>query len=121
MVQMAIFGRNAYGQAAECASLFRVMQLEDLPARFADALESAAMRVRAMTADRIEGWIRNAMFLFTAAVIGAIGLVFLLITAHRALSIGVGPAGSLAILGGLFLVAGLFIWNGGSTSLRGRK
>nr|MDE0501118.1 hypothetical protein [bacterium] len=97
------------------------MQFEDLPTRFADALEAAASRVRAMTADRMEGWLRTAMFLGIAAVIGATGLVFLLITAHRALSIGLGAAGSLATLGGLFLVAGLFIWNRGSTHPRGRE
>ena len=103
------------------ASLFLAVQLEDLPTRFADALESAASRVRAMTADRMEGWIRTAMFLGVAAVIGATGLVFLLITAHRALAIGLGTAGSLATLGGLFLVAGLLIWNRGSSHPRGRE
>lgn len=73
-----------------------------------------------MTADRMEGWIRTAMFLGIAAVIGATGLVFLLITAYRALSIGLGAAGSLAALGGLFLIAGLLIWRG-STHPRGRE
>lgn len=97
------------------------MQLDDLPARFADTLEAAAGRVRAMTADRMEGWIRAATFLFIAGVVGIIGLVFFLITAHRALSIGLGAAGSLAALGGLFLIAGLFIWNRGSKRRRGRE
>lgn len=97
------------------------MQFDDLPIRFADALESAAHRVRAMTADRMEGWIRIAMFLLIAAAIGATGLVFLLITAHRALSIGLGAAGSLAALGGLFLIAGLFTWKRGSSHPRGRE
>ena len=103
------------------ASLFLAVQFEDLPTRFADALESAASRVRAMTADRMEAWIRTVMFLSIAAVTGATGLVFLLITAHRIISIGLGAAGSLATLGGLFLIAGLFIWNRGSTHLRGRE
>ena len=97
------------------------MQFEELPTRFADALETVAGRVRAMTADRMEGWIRTAMFLGSAVVIGATGLVFLLITAHRALAIGLGAAGSLATLGGLFLIAGLMIWNRGTTHPRGRE
>lgn len=97
------------------------MQFEDLPTRFADALESAAGRVRAMTADRMESGIRSAMFLLITAVLGGTGLVFLLVTAHRAISIGLGAAGSLATLGGLFVIAGLFIWNRGTSHLRGRE
>ncbi len=95
--------------------------MDNLPARFADALESTAARVRSMTADRVEGWIRTAMFFAVLAVFFSIGLVFLLITAHRALSVGLGPAGSLATLGGLFLAAGLFLWNRGSTHLGDRE
>lgn len=107
--------------AATLASLFLAVQFEDLPTRFADALETAASRVRAMTADRMEGWIRTVMFLGIAAAVGATGLVFLLVTAHRALAIGLGAAGSLAILGGLFLITGLLIWKRGSTHPRGRE
>jgi len=96
-----------------------VVQLDDFPARFADGLESAARRVRALTADRLEGWIRAALFLFILLVLGSVGLVFLLVAAHRTLSIWLGPAGSLATLGGLLLIAGLFIWNKGRTASRG--
>ena len=118
---MAPRARWVHVSATKLASLFLAVQFEDLPTRFADSLESAASRVRAMTADRMEGWIRTAMFLLIATAIGATGLVFLLFTVHRALSIGLGAAGSLATLGGLFLLAGLFIWNRGSTHPRGRE
>ncbi len=101
------------------ASLFEIVQLDDFPTRFADALESAAGRVRALTADRLENWIRTALFLLVLLVLVSVGLIFLLVAAHRALSIWLGPAGSLAVLGGLLLIAGLFIWNKGRTPSRG--
>lgn len=97
------------------------MQLDDLPTRFADALESAAARVRALTADRLERGIRVALLLVVLLVLTSVGLILLLVAAHRALSIWLGPAGSLSLLGGLFLVAGLLIWHGGRTNSEGSK
>ncbi len=97
----------------------RVVPFDDFPARFADALESAATRVRAMTADRVAGLIRRTLVIVLVLVLGSTSLVYLVIAAHRALSIGVGRPGSLAILGGLFLLTGLLIWNRGSTYMKG--
>lgn len=101
------------------ASLSGVVQLDDLPTRFADALESAAARVRALTADRLESWIRAALFLVVLLVLASVGLVFLLVAAHRALSLWLGPAASLVTLGGLFLIIGLLIWSTGRSRSRG--
>lgn len=84
------------------------MQLDEFPTRFADALESAAGRIRALTADRIETWIRWAVAVAALAALALLGLAFLLVAAHRTLAIWLGSAGSLAVLGGLFLLAGLF-------------
>ena len=95
------------------------MPLDDLPARFADALESAAARVRAKTADRLEGWIRAVLFVSVLMVLTLVSLVFVVIAAHRALSLGLGSAGSLATLGGLILAGGLFVWKRGSKNMRG--
>ena len=95
------------------------MPLDDLPARFADALESAAARVRAKTADRLEGWIRAVLFVSVLMVLTLVSLIFVMIAAHRALSLGLGSAGSLATLGGLCLAAGLFVWKRGSKHMRG--
>ena len=103
------------------ASLLEIVQLDDLPTRFADALESAAARVREMTADRLERWIRAGMLLVVLLVFASVGLVLLLVAAHRALSIWLGPPGSLIAMGGLFLVAGLLIWNVGRTHSKGSR
>lgn len=86
--------------------------MDDLPGRFADALESIAARIRSQTADRLESWIRAALLLVVTSALASIGLVLILVTFHRLLSPGLGSAGSLTLLGGLFLIAGLFIWRG---------
>lgn len=101
------------------ASLLEIVQLDDLPTRFADALESAATRIRALTADRLESLIRLVTLLVVLLVLASLALVFFLIAAHRALSTWLGPGGSLGILGGLFLIAGLLIWNVGQTRTKG--
>ncbi len=97
------------------------MQLDDLPTRFADALESAAARARALTADRLENWIRLALLLAVVVILASLGLTLLLIAARRALAVWLGAAGSLGALGGLFLVTGWLIWNRGATRSRGGK
>ena len=97
------------------------MQLDDLPTRFADTLESVAARIRALTADRLESWIRLALLVSVLVALGSLGLAFLLVAAHRALAVWLGSAGSLAVLGGLFSVAGLFIWNRGTRRNRGDR
>ncbi|MCE2526203.1 MAG: hypothetical protein J4G00_01505 [Actinomycetia bacterium] len=93
-----------------------IVQLDDLPTRFADALESAAIRIRGLTADRLESGIRAALLLVVLVTLACLGLVYLLVTSYRALSIWLGPAGSLTTLGGLFVIAGLFIWNRGRST-----
>lgn len=114
-------GKRPTRPGRQRASLFAIVQLDDLPTRFADALESAATRVRAMTADRLERWIRAGLLLVVLLMLGSVGLVLLLVAAHRALSIWLGSTGSLITLGGLFLVAGLLIWNAGRTHSKGSR
>ncbi len=97
------------------------MQLDDLPSRFADALESAAARARALTADRLNNWIRLALLLAVVITLTLIGLVLALVASHRALAVWLGSAGASTTLGGLFLVAGLLIWNRGTASPPGGK
>lgn len=95
------------------------MSLDDLPTRFADALESAAARVRALTTDRVEHWIRLLLLTVVVVVIASLGSVFVLVAFHRVLAIWLGPAGALAVLGGLSAVAGVLTWNRGSVRSRG--
>lgn len=97
------------------------MPLDDLPARFADTLESVAARIRAMTADRLERWIRMGLFAAVVVILAIMGLAFFLVAAHRGLAILVGSAGSLGVLGGLFLAVGLLIWNRGNKRSPGDK
>ncbi len=97
------------------------MPLNDLPTRFADVLESTATRVRAVTADRLENWIRLTRLLAVLITLASIGMVFLLIALRRVVAAWLGPAGASTLLGGLFLVAGLLIWNRRTAGSQGGK
>ena len=97
------------------------MSLDDLPTRFADTLEAAASRVRALTADRLANWIRVLLLLAVLIALALIGMVFLLVASHRILAAWLGVAGASTLLGGLFLVAGLLIWNRRSAGIQGGK
>jgi protein-S-isoprenylcysteine O-methyltransferase Ste14 len=96
-----------------------IVQLDDLPTRFANSLESAATRVRALTSDRLENLIRTVTILVVLLVLISVALAFFLIAAYRALSTWLGAGGSMGVLGGLFLLAGLLIWNMGRTWTKG--
>lgn len=104
-----------------CATLLLTVPLDDLPTRFADSLESAAARVRALTADRAENGIRVALILAILATFVSLGSVFLLIACHRALAVWLGSAGASVVLGGLFLLAGWLIWSRGIVRSQGGK
>ncbi len=84
--------------------------MEDFPARLADFLESVAIKVRALTVDRI----RRAVGMVTAslplAILAFIGVVFLVLTIHRSLAIPLGQVGAFAIEGGLFAAGGVLVW-----------
>ena len=97
------------------------MNLDDLPTRFADALESAAARVRARTADRLESGVRLALFLAALMALTLTGLAFVLIFFHQLLAVWLGSAGASTALGGLFLAAGLLIWSRRTESIQGNK
>ena len=85
--------------------------MDDFPAKIADLLENVATRVRAMTVDRLEGvakWTAVGLVLATMALLVAI---FLLVGTFRLLGELIGYELSYAILGGLFVVLGMFLWS----------
>jgi len=85
--------------------------MNDLPARFADFLESIATRVRALTTDRIARWIRLSSLGLVAFTLGMMAVVFLLLTVYGALAIPLGPDGAFGVLGAVLFVAGAFLWS----------
>ena len=84
--------------------------MENFSARFADFLEDIARRARELTVDRLAKGITVAALGLGVAVLAFVALIFLGIGIFRLLAAGVGETNAYAILGGLFLIAGLFVW-----------
>lgn len=84
--------------------------MNDYAARLADLLEQIATRIRALTVEPAEKAIRIAAFALPAAVLGLLAIVFFFMTIHAALAIPLGNAGAYALVGGVFLAGGAFVW-----------
>lgn len=86
--------------------------MDDFPKKIADFLEDIATRVRTMTVDRVAGWARWAALGMVMAVLGLLGVVFLLVGLFRILAEVVqSPTIAYAILGAIFVVIGAFLWS----------
>ncbi len=84
--------------------------MENFSVRFADFLEGLAEKARSLTVDRLGKAITLTALGIGAAVLGLIALLFLFVAIFRLLAIPVGATAAYAILGGLFLIAGWFLW-----------
>ena len=84
--------------------------MQDYAARFADLLEQVALKIRAMTIDRIARVIKLTGLGILAAAIALTALVFLVWTIFGALEIPLTTAGAFAVFGVLLAVAGGILW-----------
>jgi len=84
--------------------------MNDYPTQIADLLESLADRVRSLTVDRAAGWARWTGVGIFAAFVGLVLAIFLTIGLVRLLAGVVGMEWAYAIIGGLFVVIGMFLW-----------
>jgi len=84
--------------------------VQNFPARFADFLEQTAIKVRSLTTDRVARWIRLGGLGILTASLGFISVVFLLFAMFGALEIPLTTAGALAVVGGLLLAVGGYLW-----------
>ena len=84
--------------------------MDDFPAKLADLLETTAGRVRALTVDRVAQWTKMAALWLVAASLGGLAVIFLGIGLFRLLSSLIGVTPAYAMLAGLLLAAGLFLW-----------
>jgi len=84
--------------------------MDDFPTRIADLLEEFAARVRSLTVDRVAGWAKWAGVAIFATLIGLVLTVFLVVGLTRLLGELVGMEWAYTIIGGLFVVAGVFLW-----------
>ncbi len=84
--------------------------MEDFAARFADALEMVASRVRALTIDRVSRVIRLTTMGMTALTLALVAAVFLVLAIFGALAIPLGNDGAFAVLGLIALIGGIVAW-----------
>lgn len=84
--------------------------MNEYATKFADLLEQVAQKVKAMTVDRVDKAITLTGLGILAASLGFTALIFLLWTIFGALEIPLTTAGAFAVLGGILLTAGGFLW-----------
>lgn len=84
--------------------------MNDYPAQIADLLERTADKVRSMTVDRVAGWARWTGVGIFASMLGLLLVIFLIVGLVRLLAGLVGMQWAYTIIGGLFLIVGMFLW-----------
>lgn len=84
--------------------------MEEYAARFADLLEQVALKVRAMTIDRIARLIKLTGLGILAAALALTAVVFLVWAIFGALEIPLTTAGAFAVFGVVLAVAGGILW-----------
>jgi len=83
--------------------------MDDYPAKIADFLEETATKIRSMTVDRIAGAVRWTAAGVVLALLGFLITVFLLVGLFRLIAGLIGVEVTYAVLGGLFLLAGVLL------------
>ncbi|MBW3666217.1 MAG: hypothetical protein KY394_01350 [Actinobacteria bacterium] len=84
--------------------------MEEYASRFADFLEEIALRIRALTVDRISRYITLGGLGIIAAALGLTTSIFLLWAIFGALEIPLSTAGAFAVLGAVFVAVGATLW-----------
>lgn len=84
--------------------------MNDYPSQIADMLETAAHKVRSMTVDRAAGWAKWTGAGIFAAFLGLVLVIFMTVGLVRLLAGLVGMQWAYTIIGGLFVVIGMFLW-----------
>jgi len=90
---------------------------ESYAARFADFLEELAQKIRSLTFNRLRRGIILVSFGLIAVTLVLLAIFFIIIGIFRLISIVTGVTGAYALIGGLFLVAGLLSWRKGKKIL----
>lgn len=84
--------------------------MEDLATRFADLLESSALKVRSLTVDRLDRAIKITALGVVAVTLGFIAVIYLIRAIFQAVAVPLGVLGAYALFGGLFVIGGAFMW-----------
>jgi hypothetical protein len=84
--------------------------MDEFATRFADLLENTALKVRSMTVDRFDRGIKMTALGVIAVTLAVIAVVYLIRAIFNAVAVPLGVLGAYAAFGGLFVVAGAFLW-----------
>lgn len=84
--------------------------MHEYAAKFADLLEQVALRVRALTIDRVARIIRLTGLGILTAALALTTLVFLLWAIFGALEIPLTTAGAFAVFAAVLIAAGSYLW-----------
>lgn len=84
--------------------------MNDFPTQIADFLEDTANKIRSMTVDRLANAAKWTGVGIVAMLLGLVLAIFLTVGLVRLLAGLVGMQWAYTIIGGLFVVVGLFLW-----------
>ncbi|MEN8233416.1 MAG: hypothetical protein ABFR89_00655 [Actinomycetota bacterium] len=82
----------------------------DYPAKIADFLEQIATRIRALTVDRVSVAITWTAIGLVVATLFFLVVIWLLVGFFRALGTLIGQELGYVVVGGILLIAGVFVW-----------
>lgn len=84
--------------------------MEELAAKFADFVESIALKIRELTVDRVARGIRLTGLGILVATLAFSTVLFLVLTIFGALEIPLTTAGAYGVLAAILMGAGLYLW-----------
>lgn len=82
----------------------------DYPAKIANTLEQIATRIRSLTVDRVAVGVTWAAIGILIVTLAVMAVIWLLVALFRALGTLIGQELAYAIVGGILLLAGVFVW-----------
>ena len=82
----------------------------DYPAKIADLLEKTATRIRSLTVERASVAVTWTALGLVIATLAIIAVIWLLVGFFRALGTLMGQELAYAVVGGILLVVGVFLW-----------
>ncbi len=85
--------------------------MEDFPTKIADSLEAIALKIRSLTVDRVRGAAKWIALGLVIASLAFLAVILLLVGVFRLLGELIGVRTTYAAIGGLFVVAGAFLWS----------
>lgn len=90
----------------------RTVSEPDWAAQTADSIERVVGSIRAKTADPLDRIVRVVVYGLLAGIVGVAALVLLIAALIRALDVAIpgGVWSAHLIVGGIFTLAGLFLW-----------